>query len=258
LPLYDPLDDNSQEHFRRRFVFDTFGGTLPEKFDERNYAVRSGMQRWVTAGSNEIFDNTQQARFGIAQRWQTKRGLPGRERIVDLVSLDVSAIVFPRANKDNFGEDVGGLNYNFRYHVGDRVTLLSDGYADVFSQGLKTVSAGASMSRPGGGDIYIGMLSIEGPISASILNGYVNYRLNEKWIVSGGAAFDFARTGTIGQTASLTRVGESALIRLGMNVDSGRDNVSFNFSIEPRFLPTRRLGLIGGEMISPAGLFGVE
>lgn len=258
LPLYDPLDDNSQEHFRRRFVFDTFGGVLPERFDERNYAVRAGMQRWVTAGSGEIFDNTQQARVGLAQRWQTKRGLPGRERIVDLVSLDVSATLFPRAGRDNFGEDVGGLNYSFRYHVGDRLTLLSDGYADVFADGLKTASAGASISRPGTGDIYVGMLSIEGPISASILNGFVNYRLNEKWIVSGGAAFDFARTGQIGQTVSLTRVGESALLRIGMNVDRGRDNVSLNFNIEPRFLPSKRIARLGGELLSPAGLFGVE
>jgi hypothetical protein len=87
-PLYDPLDDNAQEHFRRRFIFDTFGGALPDRFDERSFAVRSGMQRWVTAGSGEIMDNTQQMRFGIDQRWQTKRGLPGRERIVDVFALD--------------------------------------------------------------------------------------------------------------------------------------------------------------------------
>jgi hypothetical protein len=258
LPLYDPLDDNSQEHFRRRFIFDSFGGSLPEKFDERNYAIRSGMQRWVSAYSGEMFARTQQARFGVAQRWQTKRGLPGRERIVDLASLDVSATLFPKPRRDNFGENVGGLNYNYRYHVGDRVTLLSDGYADVFSRGLKTVSAGARMSRPGVGDIYLGVMSLEGPISANILNGYVNYRLNEKWLVSGGAAWDFTRTGSIGQTLNLTRVGESALIRVGMNVDSGRDNVSFNFNIEPRFLPSKRFAQLGGELLSPAGLFGVE
>lgn len=258
LPLYDPLDDNSQEHFRRRMVFDTFGGVLPERFEERNYAVRSGIQRWVTAGSAEIVDRTQQARFGIDQRWQTKRGLPGRERIVDLVSLDFDMIYFPKADRDNFGEDVGGFNYAFRYHVGDRLAVLSDGYADVFSDGLKTVSLGANMSRPGRGDSYLGVLSIEGPISATILNGNVNYRLNDKWIVSSGAAWDFGQTGSIGQSLALTRVGETALIRLGVNVDSGRDNVSFSFNIEPRFIPTRRLGQLGGELIPPAGLFGVE
>ncbi|MEZ6137109.1 MAG: organic solvent tolerance protein OstA [Pirellulaceae bacterium] len=257
-PLYDPLDDNSQEHFRRRFIFNTFGGSLPERFDERNFAVRSGMQRWVTAGSSEVVDDMMQLRTGVNQRWQTKRGLPGRERIVDLVSLDVDFIYFPKAERDNFGEEVGAFNYDFRYHVGDRLTLLSDGYVDVFSQGLKTFSAGAQASRPGRGDAYLGFLSIEGPISANVLNGFVNYRLNDKWIFSTGAAFDFASVGSIGQSLGLTRIGETALVRVGMNVDHGRDNVSFNFNIEPRFLPTAGLGVLGGELIPPAGLFGVE
>ncbi len=257
-PLYDPLDDNSQEHFRRRFIFNTFGGTLPAQFDERNYALRNGMQRWVSAGARTIADDMTQARFGINQRWQTKRGLPGQERIVDLITFDTDFIFYPQAERDNFGEDVGAINYDFRYHIGDRLTLLSDGYFDVFSQGLKTVSAGAQVSRPGRGDAYIGMLSLEGPISANILNGYANYRLNEKWIVSGGAAFDFGNTGSIGQNIALTRIGETALVRVGVNIDSGRDNVSFNFNIEPRFLPTSRLGYLGGELIPPVGLFGLE
>lgn len=258
LPLYDPLDDNSQEHFRRRFIFNTFGGVLPPEFDERNFAFRNGMQRWVTAASPEIVDDLSQARFGVNQRWQTKRGLPGQERIVDLVSFDTDFVFFPRAERDNFGEDIGAINYDFRYHVGDRLTLLSDGYFDVFSQGLKAVSAGAQISRPGRGDAYVGMLSLEGPISANILNGFTNYRMNDKWILSGGAAFDFGDTGTIGQNIALTRIGETALVRVGMNIDHGRDNVSFNFNIEPRFLPTARLGALGGELVPPAGLFGLE
>ncbi|QDV23548.1 LPS-assembly protein LptD [Aureliella helgolandensis] len=258
LPLYDPLDDNAQEHFRRRFIFNTFGGSLPDKFDERNFALRNGMQRWVTAGSSEIVDDLSQMRFGVNQRWQTKRGLPGRERIVDLVSFDVDFILFPDAQRDNFGEDLGVINYDFRYHVGDRLTLLSDGYYDTFADGLKTFSAGAQMSRPGRGDAYIGMLSLEGPISATILNGYTNYRLNEKWILTGGAQFDFGNTGSIGQSLGLTRIGETALVKVGIDVDSGRDNVSFNFNIEPRFLSKRVLGSVGGELIPPAGLYGVE
>ncbi len=257
-PLFDPLDDNSQEHFRRRLIFNTFGGSLPPEFDERSYAIRNGMQRWVTAGSSEVVDDMMQLRTGVNQRWQTKRGLPGRERIVDLVSFDTDFIFYPKEERDNFGEDVGAINYDFRYHVGDRLTLLSDGYFDVFSQGLKSVSAGAQISRPGRGDGYIGFLSIEGPISANVLNGFVNYRMNEKWIFTSGAAFDFGEVGSIGQSLALTRVGETALFRLGLNIDHGRDNVSFNFNIEPRFLPTGGLGVVGGELIPPAGMFGVE
>lgn len=256
-PLFDPLDDNSQEHFRRRFITNTFGGALPPEFDERNYAIRNGIQRWVTSNS-ELMEDQSQLRVGVDQRWQTKRGLPGRERIVDVISLDVDFTYFTNSTRDNFGEPFGAINYDFRYHVGDRLTLLSDGYADVFSQGLKAVSAGAQISRPGRGDAYIGLLSLEGPISANILNGFVNYRMNEKWIFSGGAAFDFGDTGSIGQTANLTRIGESFLVRAGVNIDHGRDNVSFTFGIEPRFLPTIRLGVVGGELIPPAGLYGLE
>ncbi len=258
LPLYDSLDDNSQEHFRRRMIFNTFGGALPERFDERNFAFRNGMQRWVTAASTEIVDDLTQLRMGVNQRWQTKRGLPGRERIVDLVSFDIDWTYFVDADRDNFGEDIGVVNYDFRYHVGDRLTLLSDGYVDVFSQGLRMFSAGAQISRPGSGHAYLGMMSIEGPISANIINGYTEYRMNEKWILSTGAAFDFGETGSIGQNIALTRIGESALLKLGVNVDHGRDNVSFNFAFEPRFMQTGRLGAPGGELIGPAGMFGLE
>jgi hypothetical protein len=258
LPLYDPLDDNSQEHFRRRMIFNTFGGALPPQFDERGAALRTGMQRWVTASSTEVVDDLSQIRWGINQRWQTKRGLPGRDRIVDLVKLDVNWILYPQANRDNFGQEAGALNYDFRYNVGDRLTLLSDGFFDFFSQGLKTVSAGAKFSRPGRADAYIGLLSLEGPISSNVINGNVNYRLNEKWIFTGSAASDLSKVGNIGQSLALTRVGESALIRFGVYVDSGRDNVSFNFNIEPRFLPTKRLGSVGGQFVPPAGLYGLE
>lgn len=257
-PLYNPIDDNSQEHFRRRLIFNTFAGTLPDQFDERSYTLRNGLQRWVSAGGNEVVDDQMQWRFGIDQRWQTKRGLPGRERIVDLVEFDVDAIVFLNPDRDNFGEEVGAINYDFRYHVGDRLTLLSDGYFDTFDEGLKAYSLGAQISRVGRGELYVGAMQLQGPIDSTILTATVNYRLNEKWIVTGGTTFDFGEVGNVGQTLAFTRIGESFLIRMGINVDSGRDNVGFQFNIEPRFLPAKKLGSLAGELIPPANAFGLE
>ena len=54
------------------------------------------------------------------------------------------------------------------------------------------------------------------------------------------------------------RIGESALVRVGFNVDEGRDNVGVSFSIEPRFLASSRLGRVGGVQIPPAGARGLE
>lgn len=258
LPLYDPLDDDAQEEFRRRFFFSTYGGGLPARFDPRNYAFRQGVQRYVTNPSEVIADDLTQARLGIHNRWQTKRGVPGRERIVDLVRFDVDTILFPEADRDNFGETLGPTTYDFRYHLGDRVTLMSDGYADFFEDGLRSVSAGVRTSRPGVGDVYVGLMSLEGPISATVLRSSYDYRLNEKWIFTAASTYDFGNTGNIGQTVALTRIGESMLIRMGLDIDEGRDNVGFVFAFEPRFWPSRTLGSLGGQLIPPPGLEGLE
>ena len=258
LPLYDPLDDNAQEHFRRRLVFNTFGGALPPQFDVRSYAIRQGLQRYVTAASQDVVDDQQQFRLGLDQRFQTKRGLPGRERITDLFEFDVAGILYPKADRDNFGETVGALNFDSRLHLGDRVTLLSDGYADVFDSGLKILSGGAMISRPGRGDWYVGLTRLTGPINSTIFHSNINYRLNEKFIVTGGTTFDLGEVGNVGQSFNITRIGESFLAQIGIAVDSGRDNATFNFNFEPRFLPIRGLSAVGGKLIPPAGLYGLE
>ncbi|MGI9471677.1 MAG: organic solvent tolerance protein OstA, partial [Rubripirellula sp.] len=258
IPLYDPLDDNAQEQFRSRFITEEFGGFLPAQYDPRTYAFRQGFQRLVASPSDVIADDLQQVNLGLHQRWQTKRGLPGRERIVDLLQLDFDLLFFPKQDRDNFGEQLGPATYNMLYHVGDRVTLLSDGYFDFFDNGLRSISAGVRSSRPGVGDVYLGLLSLEGPISSTVLRGSVDYRLNEKWIASAGTTYDFGFTGNIGQTLAITRIGESMLLRVGVNVDEGRDNVGFGFSIEPRFWPRPKLGRIGGQLIPPTGVEGLE
>ncbi|XZE54360.1 organic solvent tolerance protein OstA [Planctomycetaceae bacterium SH139] len=261
LPLYNPLDDDAQEQFRRRLIFNTFGGLpLPPQYDPRTYAFRNGLQRHVTTPSNEIADDMWQARLGLHQRLQTKRGLPGRERIVDLVRFDVSTSLFFDEESDNFDETVGPTRYDFRYHLGDRVALLSDGYVDWFEDGLRSVSAGVASSRPGLGDVYVGIMSLEGPISSTVLRGQLDYRLNEKWITSAGATFDLGEVGNVGQQFALTRIGESLLLRMGITVDAGRDNVGFQFALEPRFWPGRRggIGQLGGQLIPPPGVEGLE
>ncbi|TWU35099.1 LPS-assembly protein LptD [Novipirellula artificiosorum] len=258
LPLYDPLNDHSQQQFMRRFTVSDYAGILPATLDPRIFALRQGIQKSIANGSDTVADDLQQVRLSLNQRWQTKRGLPGRERIVDLFSLDTDVLVFPDADRDNFGETVGPATYDMAYHIGDRVSLLSDGYFDFFDSGLRSYSAGIRTSRPGVGDIYFGLLSLEGPISSTVLRSVIDMRLNEKWIWSSGTTYDFGEAGNVGQSFALTRIGESLLVRLGFNVDSGRDNVGFGFTIEPRFWPSPRLGRIGGQLIPPPGVEGLE
>lgn len=258
VPLFDELDDTAQEEFRRRFTFDTFGGLLPEEFDRRRFAFRQGIQGRVASPSDSVADDLEQVRLGVRQTFETKRGLPGRQRIVDVFRFDVETILFPNQDRDNFGETVGPTTYDAQYFLGDRVSILSDGYFDFFDDGLRSISAGVQTSRPGLGDVYIGILSLEGPISSTVLRANLNYRLNEKWIASGSTIYDFGDAGNVGQSLGLTRIGESFLVRLGINVDEGRDNVGFAFAVEPRFLPRANLGRLGGQFIAPPGAEGLE
>lgn len=257
LPLYDPLDDDAQEHFRRRFAFNTFGilpgGDTPLKYDERFYALRSGLQGNVTSPSAEIADDLALIKFGVRQRWQTKRGMPGRERIIDWITFDAQTILFPDANRDNFGAELGMFDYDFRWHLGDRFSVVSDGYADFFGDGLRTVSVGANLSRPGSGDFYLGLRSIEGPISSNVITTALTYRMSEKWGTKLGGQYDFGEAGSIGQSASVVYIGESFLMQFGVNYDVSRDNVGFRFGFEPRFLPKPTLFRPGGVAIAPAG-----
>jgi hypothetical protein len=262
LPLYDQLDDNSTEHFRRRFFFNTYGGVpggnVPLQFDERYFALRSGLQSSVASPSVEIADDLELARFGIRQRLQTKRGLPGRERIIDYVVFDVQATLFPDKMRDNFGEDIGLVNYDFKWHLGDRFTIFSDGFADLFPQGLQTAAIGATITRPELGDFSVNYRMTDGPFRSNFVNAAATYRMSEKWLFNGNTSFDLDNAGNIGQSAGFTRVGESFLFRIGLNYDVSRNNTMFQVAFEPRFLPGGRLGNVSGVPIPPAGTLGLE
>lgn len=252
LPLYDPLDDDSVEAFRRRFA------TVSPWLDERYYALRAGMGGWVTSPSTEIADDLMALRMGVRQRWQTKRGMPGQRRIIDWIVLDTNATWFPDDTRDNFGKGLGLVDYDFRWHVGDRLTLLSDGIFDFFPDGQQVVTFGGCLSRPPRGSLYLGMRLLEGPISHQVLTVSYSYWMSPKWITSFGTSVDLRGEGNIGQRFSITRIGESLLISAGFTVDAARDNVGVNLAIEPRFLPKSRLGRVGGAQIPVAGTFGLE
>jgi hypothetical protein len=278
LPLYDPLDDNDVEAWRRRLATYTFGipsafpptagvANIPHAFDERFYALRSDMQGWVTAPSMEIADDLTALRLGVHQRWQTKRGPPEGRHIIDWVTLDTNFTLFPNPDRDNFGDVLGLWDYDFTWHLGDRLTLLSDGIFDFFSDGQKIVSVGAFLTRPPRGALYAGVRVLEGPISNEVLTFSYSYWMSPKWVSSFGTnvalgpttnfVYNDTRT-SVGEFLRVTRIGESLLVSLGFNWDPARNTFGTVFAIEPRLLKKGQLGQVGGGHIPVAGAYGLE
>ena len=265
LPLYDQLDDDNIEAFRRRMFVTTYGSVpnqlglpqAPLQFDERLYAVRSGMGNWVTAPSTEVVDDLLAVRTGVRQRWQTKRGRPGEQRIVDWIVFDTNATWFPK-EEENFGEPIGLVDYDFRWHLGDRFTLLSNGVFDFFTDGGKMVNVGGFLNRPPRGSLYMGFTSYDGPFTSNVFTTALGYQLSPKWISNYSASIDLNDADNVSHSLLFTRVGESLLVRLGFVVNESKDAFGVNLMIEPRFLPKGELAKGTGVQIPPAGAFGLE
>lgn len=253
---YDLLDDRAILDFRHHMPSTTFGGWTPWKYDSRSYAIRSNLGGWVTSPSTEMADDLTLFRLGMHHRWQTKRGMPGQQRIVDWITLDMNLNLYPDSDRDNFGNVLGMLDYDFRYHAGDRLTFFSSGFFDFFSDGLRVIDVGMILDRPGSGSFFTSLHCLSGPVDNVVLRVGYNYWMSERWVSTFQAAFDISGEGNIGESLSVTRVGESMLWTLGVSYDEPSSNTSVFFSLEPRFGKrgnvARRIG------IPPPGVLGVD
>ncbi len=233
----------------------TFNVPLP--FDERFYAARRDLMGWVT-GPTEIAGTDTQIKLDIDQRWQTKRGIEGQQHVVDWIELDTNFEIFPDATQ-NFGSNAGLLDYDFHWFVGDRLTLVSYGGYDFFNDGQRYTSVGGFISRPPRGSLYLGFNDYQGgPISSDVFTASYTYRMSPKWLSTFGTSFDVRQQGNIGESFRLTRIGESFLFTMGMNVDVSRGNVGVSVALIPRFLGHEPSVTRGQVDIPPAGLYGLE
>jgi hypothetical protein len=268
-PLYDQIDDDAINQFRRNIPYWDYGAVPGQltplqapfifgpdnKYDPRTYLVRRGMASWVT-GPTEIANDLTAFRLAAKQRWQTKRGPVGNRRIIDWITFDVYGELFPTASQ-NFGQVMGLWQYDFRWHVGDRTTVLSTADVDFFAGGQQLYTVGALLNRTPRGSFYLGYNQFGGPIEAAVLTGSYTYRMSPKWASSFGSAIDLTGR-NIGQQFQLVRIGEAFLMSFGFNVDYSRNNVGVTFNLEPRFLSRTQFASRSGLDIPVAGAYGLE
>jgi hypothetical protein len=265
-PLYDPIDDIANNTYRRQFAIQDYGLApsaltlqpgVPYQFDARSFALRNGLGSWVASPSTEVADDLMALRMGARQRWQTKRGPLTDRRIQDWIILDSQITMFPRPGQDNFDEFLGLAQYDFRWHVGDRTTIVSDGFWDFFDNGLHMATIGVYVSRPPRGNVYIGFRKLNAIFESNVLTVAASYRMSPKWMTTVSTSVDLTGE-SIGNYAALTRVGESFLISAVFLNDVSKGNVTVSLAVEPRFIRFSRIGPAGGAAIPPAGALGLE
>jgi hypothetical protein len=252
IPQFNEFDDVAQYRFRNRLAINTFGGILPDTFDPRRYAVRTGAGSWVSSPYHELVDDQHVLRLGWRHRLQTKTGPPDAPRIKDWMTLDLEGSFFPESDRDNFGEPFGLLSARYAWHVGDRTSILANAFYDTFEDGQRLWNVGLLNQRTERGSVYVGFRQVDGAgLSSQILTASYTYVLSPKWVSTFGTAYDVGEGQNRGQSLTLTRVGQDFLLHLGASYDASKDNVGIAISVEPRFLMFRSggsplAGLLGG------------
>ncbi len=235
IPQWNEFDDNAQERFRERLVVNTFGGILPNVFEPRNYAVRSGAATGVADPYHELVDDQQVLALSWTHRLQTKVGPPERLRIKDWMTLDLGVNYYPDASRDNFGEPFGLFNARYAWYVGDRTSIHASTLLDFFDDGQKIFNVGVLTQRSVRGSAYVGFRQVNGgALLSQILTASYSYQMSPKWISTAGTAYDVGEGQNRGQSLTITRVGESFLVHLGASYDASKNNPGIAISIEPK------------------------
>ncbi|RLS30551.1 MAG: LPS-assembly protein LptD [Planctomycetota bacterium] len=239
IPQYNEIDENSQERFRTRYPLQVYSGILPTEFNPRNYAIRTGAGLWASAPYHELADDLQAFRLGFRDRLQTKVGPPNAPRIRDWMVWEYGATLFPKADRDNFGEDVGLLFGHYRWNVSDRTSLLTDSSWDLFDHAQNIWSVGILSQRSLRGSVYLGYRDVTATdyFQSQTIIGSYSYQMSPKWISTASYAYDVAAGESRGSSVTVSRVGLDWILHFGLGLDFSKGNVGVGLSLEPRFGP---------------------
>lgn len=188
-----------------------------------------------TRGDIDVFQ------IGLRQRLQTKRGFPGQQHVIDWMLFDVRASLFPQSVRDNFGRNVGILEYDWLWNVGDSTGLYSDGWMEPIAGGPRYFNMGLFTGRPNLTNLTVGFRLID-PLQSRSVYASMSFPFSAKYAATAGTVWDFG-TKTQSYTVGFTRTGTDLQLSLGFSVNSILNTVGVQFMVVPTLL--RGAGRVG-------------
>jgi len=224
-------------------VFDNHGFGLvssPYFNTPQTFAIRRGLFDRI-----DTLSTVEELQVDVRQRWQTKRGFPGYQHIVDWMMLDTSATYFPASNRDNFGHPFAFLQYDYLWNIGDRTALTSTGWTDPFPGGVKVWTVGGFFNRPDRTNFYLGYRQID-PLMVRAVTAAVTYVFSPKYAATASSTYDFGTNLALSNNVLFTRMGSDIQVSLGFSYNALQNNFGVLFNIIPNLLPSNRaMGPVG-------------
>jgi hypothetical protein len=254
LPQLDPVDDDATDQARRDITPTQIlynpghaAALASPLFNPQRFAIRRLVEDRI-----DTLDTIQVLQFDIRQRWQTKRGYPGRQHVVDWMVLDASASYFPNPARDNFNRTFAFIEYDWLWNIGDRTALTATGWVDPHTDGARVFTIGTFFNRPDRTLFFLGYRHIE-PLQSDAVTGSVSYVLSPKYAVTGATVYDFGTSQALSNSLIFTRMGADLQISVGVTYNVMQNNFGATFMIVPNLLPSARNGAPGAGGINLAG-----
>lgn len=201
--------------------------------------------------------------FGIYQRLQTKRGLPGKERTVDWMRLDMVASFY--SDPDNtlpadgrfffyrpeYSLARNAVDVDYTWNISDSTAFLADANYDTNSGGFGRVDAGFAVERDPRTRYYVGVRAIR-DLDTTVGTFGFNYKINSIYSFSAFEQYDFAFDGgqDLATILSLIRKFDRWYGALSFEYDRTQGSYGLYFTIWPEGIPEIK---IGSGRVSPLG-----
>jgi hypothetical protein len=215
----------------------------------------------------EDIDDFDGGTFGIRQRWQTKRGGPGKWRIVDWIVFDLEMGVFNNAQDFEFTrgkvmhyrpENSISRNYvnaDMTYRISDHTALLSDVNWDMNDGEVDQYNISLAVERTPRLAYFLGWRYLE-EISSNLVGLGGNYKISSKHTFAVREFFDLERGDTLEFGVTYIRKFPRWYVAITFELDKAKDNFGVSLSAWPEGVPQLTFG--SREYSSIPGFAGIR
>jgi len=246
LPELDRLNDMNSDRALRDihpwdiYLYPTNGLLLANSpiYDPQRYAIRMLLDNRV-----DTLDSIEVLQFDIRQRWQTKRGFPGQEHIIDWMTLDLGASLFPMSERDDFGHTLGFVTYDYSWNIGDRTAIFSSGLFEPYENGARTFNMGVSFNRPDRTNFTFSYRQID-PVDSKAVTASATYAFSAKYAATATTLYDFGNKNAI-LSATVSRIGTDLQLNVGINYSTLVNTFGIQVEIIPNVVPANKRGAPG-------------
>ena len=188
--------------------------------------------------------------LALNQRWQTKRGGPGRWRSVDFFTFNVQTnfffnkppdhemepsafrgLFFPSLPETSIPRD--SVNADASWRVSDDVVILGDVQYNVEEKTLATAAVGLAVRHDERLSYTVGNSYIN-ELDSNITSVGVQYNISKKYELGYYQSFDFGRTENVNFGTTLTRKFDTFAIVFRVNHDQITGESSAGVSLTPQ------------------------